>query len=131
MLTLNRQTDYALQFIAALTRLEAGEMLSLRQFATNSSISFAFMQRIVRSLKASKIVRSTQGSGGGYALAKNADKITVQDIVESIEGPVAVTMCISDPGACVFETKCTSKKTISEINFQISELLREVKVSEL
>ncbi|MEK7647616.1 MAG: Rrf2 family transcriptional regulator [Patescibacteria group bacterium] len=131
MLTLSRQTDYALQFVAALTRVPEGASLSIREFARQSTLSSLFLQRIAIRLKRSGIVSATKGSTGGYRLARPAAEFTVQDVVEAIEGPVSVTLCVSKPGACAFEHKCRTKKVVSKINYQIAQLLRNVPLTEL
>lgn len=131
MLTLSRQTDYALQFVAALSVLPEGGSLSIREFARQSSISALFLQRIAMRLKHAGIVDATKGSTGGYRLARSAASLTVQDVVEGIEGPVSVTTCITQPGVCAFESKCRTKKIATKINYQIAQLLRNVPLTEL
>ncbi len=131
MINLNRKTDYSLQFVTALAHLKKDENLSLKTFAKQSKISFAFLQRIASPLKKAGLIKSEQGSAGGYVLAKKSNQISVQNIVEAIEGPMQVAMCIKNPGACFFEKKCPTKKTISKINNEISKVLQKIKISQL
>ncbi len=130
MVSLNRQSDYALQFIAALALLQDGETLSLRVFAQESGISFTFLQRIARQLKHAGIVVASKGAHGGYTLARSAEKISAYDIVSAIEGRKAIASCITQPGSCALETVCKGKGIVETLNFEIAELLRSVKASD-
>lgn len=131
MIALTRQTDYAVQFLSALAQLPEGKTLSLRLFSRTSRISFPFLQRIAFSLRQKGMIAAAKGSAGGYRLTRNPSSITVQDIVEALEGPVELTLCISKPGACMFEEQCRTKKAIGKINYQIAELLRSKTIADL
>ncbi len=126
MLALTKQVDYAIQLIGGLKGLKENETVSLRTFAYESSISFPFLQRIARQLKQAGIIVSQKGKDGGYRLAREPRSITVQDLVDAIEGKTGIAACISNPGSCGFEDMCSSKDVIEVLNFEISELLRSV-----
>lgn len=130
MVSLNRQSDYALQFVASLAALQQEETRSLRHIAHESGISFSFLQRIARQLKHAGIVVASKGAHGGYQLARSAQQISAYDIVSAIEGRNAIAACISMPGSCVLETVCKGKGIVETLNFEIAELLKSVKASD-
>lgn len=131
MLSLTRQTDYAVQLLATLSDLPPGRTLSLRLFSRTTHISFPFLQRIAYRLRQAGIIEGIKGSSGGYRLMGDPKKLNVQEVVEALEGPVELTLCISNPGACLFESHCKTKKAIGKMNHRIAQLLRSTTIADL
>lgn len=118
MFSLSKQVDYALQFLMELTTLPDGEWLSLRVFADERTISFLFLQKIVRKLKQKGYVSSTKGVHGGYRLAIDAGTLSLKHIIEAVEGPYASAACMKGEH-CPIEEKCTSKQVFSVVQQDI------------
>ena len=81
MIKISKQVDYAFQLISELSKLEKNALLSLKTFSIKSNISFLFLQKIARSLRGAKIIKSVKGKNGGYMLVKKADKISVKEVI--------------------------------------------------
>ncbi len=130
MFKLNKQVDYALQFLIKLNSLKEGELLSLRSFSQESTISFLFLQKIVKQLKDAGIVFSVRGAHGGYKLEKELSAITLMDVIEAIEGPYGVTKCFQKK-ACPKEKFCPCKPALLPINKKISSFLNSTYLHEI
>lgn len=122
MIALNKQTDHAVSLIVALSKIPQGEVLSLRRFALDSSISFLFLQRVARALRSAGIVESVRGAHGGYRLLKDPSSISFREVIEAIEGPIAVIGCARGDG-CELTDRCEAQQPLRKIEAEIAELL--------
>lgn len=122
MFSIGKQTDYAVELILALSKLGPGELLSLRAFSRQSTISFLFLQRIAKSLREAKLIESVRGINGGYRLMKPANQISFRNVIEAIEGPFGVIAC-SKNELCKLEAMCTAKHGLRSVEAEIAELL--------
>lgn len=131
MLQFTKEVDYGIQLISALAKLKKGELLSLRKFADETTISFLFLQRIAKKLREIGLIISVKGAQGGYKLNKDFKKITVKEIVESLEGECAVANCLKKDFCCGKGDSCCSKKVFKAVNDKIIKYLAELKLSEV
>jgi Rrf2 family protein len=131
-MTLNRQTDYALQFLSALARLPEGESLPLSVFAKKSRVSFLFLQRIVGKLRATGLVQACKGRSGGYRLARAIVDITVLDVAQALEGELAVVPCLKDAdSSCPHQAVCMTRTNFHTINAYIQQYLKSITLAQL
>jgi len=131
-MTLNRQTDYALQFLSALARLPTGESLALSQFAKRGRVSFLFMQRIAGKLRAAGLVEAGKGRTGGYHLTRAAAAITVLDVARALEGDMAVVPCLKNGDtSCPHQSVCMTRTNFHTINAHIQQYLKTISLHEL
>jgi len=122
MISIGKQTDYAVELILALSRLKEHELLSLRVFSRQSNISFLFLQRIAKSLREAGLIESVRGINGGYRLLKEASRISFREVIEAIEGPFGVLACTRQE-QCRLEAMCTAKHGLRSVEVEIAELL--------
>ena len=71
------------------------------------------------------LLRSSRGVNGGFALARPASEIDLLEILEAIEGPVALTDCVPDPTNCEHSTNCPACGVWGDVQSQILRILRE------
>jgi Rrf2 family protein len=64
-------------------------------------------QKLVSRLAGAGLIESTRGTGGGIRLARDADTISLADIVEAVDGPIALTACVDGAAhECGLEMQC-------------------------
>mgnify|MGYP000948650042 CR=1 FL=1 len=97
---LNQATDYAFRAVLYLSLLQPGEIVEAKVISDSQHIPLRFLLKILRILTKAGIVKSYQGVGGGYALAKKPAEITLKDVLEAIEGPIRINKCLIDPDYC-------------------------------
>ena len=85
----------------------------------------------MRELVDRKLLISHRGVKGGYSLARAAEKISVADIIEVLEGPVGFTECYSTPGCCELEPSCTVRSNSQVISRALRRTLEEIRLSDL
>lgn len=106
MLKINRQTDYAVRVLLALSKREKGTRVSSSEIGREMLIPPALLQRIVAELANGGFIQTQAGRDGGITLARNPMEITLLQVVEHFEGPILLSDCIINPGDCPFERKC-------------------------
>lgn len=102
---ISRRTDYAIRLIAALAKSN-GKPLSVRTAAENEEVPYAFARSIQHDLLTAGLITSFRGAHGGMILKRSADDITLLEIVESVQGKVAVSICSRESGWCLREDEC-------------------------
>ncbi|MBK7319083.1 MAG: Rrf2 family transcriptional regulator [Anaerolineales bacterium] len=106
MLRINRQTDYAVRVILALSKKEEGKRVSTSEVGREMLIPPALLQRIVAELASGGFILTQAGRDGGITLAHSPKQITLLQIVEHFEGELYLSDCILKPGECPFELRC-------------------------
>ncbi len=106
MLRINRQTDYAVRVVLALSKKEAGKRVSTSEIGREMLIPPALLQRIVAELASGKFINTQAGRDGGISLAHEPKDISLLQIVEHFEGELYLSDCVLKPGDCPFDKKC-------------------------
>ncbi|MCU0700209.1 MAG: Rrf2 family transcriptional regulator [Myxococcaceae bacterium] len=105
---ISRKMEYGARAMAYLASLPDGMTTSFKEIAKKMDIPSEFLAKILKTLVKAKLVRSTRGAHGGYALARSASTISFLDVIEALEGPVNVNICTaSDHDGCAFTGACT------------------------
>ncbi len=106
MLKINRQTDYAVRVILALSKKPKGTRLPTSAIGREMLIPPALLQRIVAELAGGGFIETQAGRDGGISLAHNPHQITMLQVVEHFEGELYLSDCVLKPDECPFQRKC-------------------------
>jgi len=106
MFRVNRQTDYAVRVVLALSKKPQGTRLPTSEIGREMLIPPSLLQRIVAELASGGYIKTQPGREGGISLAHLPNQITLLQIVERFEGPLVLSDCILKEGDCPFENKC-------------------------
>ncbi|MFH1292078.1 MAG: Rrf2 family transcriptional regulator [bacterium] len=130
MLSLRKETDYAIQFIQFLVD-NKDQCSALKTFAKQSGISFFFMQKIARKLNRAGIIEAEQGMCGGYRLKIKPDKLDLHQIVEIMEEGISLTKCIKNLscGCNKGVKKCKVKDIMNKLNKEIVKAMKKIKLN--
>lgn len=107
MITISRETDYATRVLLHLALQEEGVRTTAQQIAQQRLIPKALVRRVVTRLAAAGLIVTTRGSDGGIALARPPSQISLLEVVEAMEGPVALNQCVTEPGFCPLTPTCS------------------------
>ena len=131
MLRLNRMTDYAILVLGALARRH-GETLASGHLATVTKLAQPTVAKVLKMLLAAELVETQRGVRGGYRLMKILAHISLVDIVEAMEGPIAVTDCIEGARQpCPAGNCCCKRNHWKPVNLAIRNALRDVTLEDL
>lgn len=103
----------------------------VRSIAERQEISSKYLHALLATLKSAKLVRSVRGSGGGYTLAKAPGEIFVKDILEALEGPIAVVDCVADEDLCTRAGKCATRDLWTDLSKALEDKLTGFTLEEL
>jgi Rrf2 family protein len=124
----SKKVDYGLFLLLTLLK-GTGGITSLRRIADENHISFYFLQKIALQLREAGLIKSERGKLGGYRLKRPPEKITVKDVIEALEGPIAVTQCLPQSGCrqrCSRENFCSARYGLQYVNEKIINSLNEI-----
>lgn len=130
MLRLSKLTDYGTVVLATLAEAPE-EMLSAADVAGRTGIAPPTVSKLLKLLTRGRLVSSTRGAHGGYSLARDPEKISAVQIIDAIEGPVALTECSGNHSQCDLEGHCAVGTNWQRINLAIRDALRGVTLAEL
>ncbi|MDR3544627.1 MAG: Rrf2 family transcriptional regulator [Candidatus Limnocylindrales bacterium] len=114
-LELTRRGDYAIRAMLALARAEgpsprgrpSGDgLLSVSRIAATQAIPPRILPSVMRLLMQARLVEAQMGRTGGYCLARRADRISLLDIIEAVEGDIRRQSCILRGGPCLANGVC-------------------------
>lgn len=130
MLRISRLTDYGTVILVYLAQ-QGEQRRSASEVAAGTRVALPTAQKLLKVLARAGLVTATRGSEGGYALARPATTITAVEIVDALEGPVAITECSVDANLCELESMCTTGGAWQRINQAIRDALADVTLAEL
>lgn len=122
-LHLSQKIDSGLLLLVELAKDDSDETVSLRTIAENNGLSFFFLQKVAADLRKAGLVEAGRGKHGGYRLAKSADEVTMKDILEAHEGPLAIMRCLDHENSCIREDWCNVRPGLNFINQTIINTL--------
>lgn len=130
---LSAQADYAVVMLSAGARhCGVAGRLNATLLASETGIPLPMVQKLVSRLSAAGLIESTRGAGGGFRLARPAAAISLADIIEAVEGPIAMTACV-DEGRhdCSIEENCRVRPHWNIVNGAVRGALAGVSLASL
>jgi len=102
---ITREADYAVRCVLLLSK-EPKRIVSVNEISRSMAIPKSFLSKILQRLSRKGIVKSTQGAGGGFELARKPAKINLLEVIEAIQGPSAANACAIDKRICSLSDTC-------------------------
>lgn len=130
MLRISRLTDYATVVLATLAE-HPDRVQTATALAEHTRIAAPTVSKLLKQLQRANLVTSTRGLHGGYQLARAAADISAADILDALEGPVALTDCAAGHGNCGIEANCRAGRVWQRLNQAFRRSLSEVSLAQL
>ena len=131
MFKLNRMTDYAIVVLGALAHRQ-GEILATAQLAELTGLSQPTVAKVAKTLMAADLLETQRGVHGGYRLAQPAAATSLVQIVEAMEGPIAVNDCVDGAQApCVVSNCCFMSRNWNRVNLAVRNALSDLSLEDL
>ena len=128
---LSSMADYAVVAMRAASLHCGGQRTNASEIADETGLPLPTVQKLVSRLSAAGLLRSVRGAGGGFRLARPAAAITVADIVEAVEGPIAMTACTDGHTDCAIEQNCAARPHWPQVNRAIRGALNGITLAAL
>ena len=130
MLRISKLTDYGTLVLAQLPVAGRG-LASAGQVASSTHLAQPTVSKLLKALARAGLVVSARGAQGGYALARPAQEITAAQIIDALEGPVAITECSAATGHCGLQPVCRVGHAWQKINIGIRHALAQISLADL
>jgi FeS assembly SUF system regulator len=130
---LSHLADYAVVLMTAAARRPAGARLSATELAGDTGVPLPTTQKLMGQLATAGLLDSARGATGGFSLARSATEISLADIVEAVEGPIAMTVCSGSEGVsdCALDAHCRVKPHMGVVGNAVRGALGAVSLTEL
>ncbi|HHY46071.1 MAG TPA: Rrf2 family transcriptional regulator [Firmicutes bacterium] len=129
---IKRNSDYALRALVYMAGHGPGDRaFSVSQVAHAEGIPEGFLRKIFQKLAGAGIVKSVRGPRGGFSLAREPEDVTVLEVVEAIQGPLAVNRCLLGRDACERWDVCKLRESWTGIQEGFISFLRDVTIKAL
>ncbi len=125
---ITREADYALRITLVLA--ESDKWLDAKTISEKMGVPYRFTLKILRKIVAAGYIRSHRGVNGGYELAVPAADISLKDIIEVIDGELAINRCLGDE-PCPNSPKCRVREKLAHVQAVMAAELDNVRFAEL
>src|SRR5256885_9471471 len=131
VLQVSRKIDYGLRAMIHLAGLPVGKIASLQDLSVTLHLPREFLAKILKHLTAQGLVRSARGARGGYQLAHPPRDISFLDVIEAVEGPVQLNVCLDHKDRCDVSAACTMYHVWKAGQDRMLDLYRNTTLAEL
>lgn len=131
MFRLNRLTDYAVVVLAQMSQ-HGNPVRTAAQISQETGVPLPTVAKILGALSREGLVHSQRGVSGGYQLERNAGAITMADVIQALDGPIALTACVDgNSGGCDVEQLCPMRGNWDKVNQAIRAALSQVTLEDM
>ena len=136
MLGLTKKTGYGLIAMTHLARLPAGQLASAREIAERFGTSRSLLMNVLKELAAAGYVDSVRGARGGYRIVPGWEKMTLADLVTTLEGRIRLAECIAPDGPgresiCRLIDNCPIANPVHRVQRKLEDFLKQVTLAEI
>ena len=128
---LTRGADYGARGIVYLARRPMNTVVLVGEIASAEELSESYLAKIFQDLAKEGLVRSHRGAKGGFSLARPPEQITLLQIIEAIEGPIAINRCLAPWEGCERSDTCPIHPVLARAQQQLLAVLDGTTLSDL
>jgi Rrf2 family cysteine metabolism transcriptional repressor len=123
---------YALRAVLELA-MHPGRPVARQEIATRQGISANYIAQLFRLLRQAQLVKAIRGPGGGYVLARDAAEIPVGDVLRAVEGPLALSQCVTpeDEPDCQRATTCQVRPLLEQLTTVLARAVDGITLQDL
>jgi len=128
-----RNTDYAVRalcYMAARGKREEG-VTSVTELVKEMGMPRPFLRKILQKLNTAKLLISQKGKGGGFKLAKPAEKIFITEVMQIFQGPFKINDCMFKRKICPNRKGCFLRRKLEAIEEYAVAQLKGVTIKEV
>ncbi len=128
---ITRATEYSIRAVLHLAEKYPAQVVSKQEICEAEGITPAFLTKILQPLIHQGLVRSKRGVAGGFALNRDPDKITLLDVMEAVEEPMLLNVCLLEHHPCDRECTCPVHELWVEARGKLSEIFSRHSLADL
>lgn len=123
--------EYAIRAMIHIASESYNNIFHISDISKSNNIPEMFLRKIIPKLKSKGLIRSTRGNGGGIMLGKSASQITLLEIIEAVEGEMALNKCLIDKAFCSNNRWCAVHILWCEAQKNLKNILSSKSIKEL
>ncbi|MEI8357431.1 MAG: hypothetical protein RL698_2364 [Pseudomonadota bacterium] len=131
LMQVSRRVDYALRAAIHLAQRPPGQAASVADISASEAIPKKFLEKILQDLIHAGVAVSRRGAHGGYALTRDPGEISFKQVMEAVEGPIALNVCTGGPNLCSVSPTCGMQHVWAEGQRRLIELFAATRLSDL
>src|SRR4051812_15543121 len=128
---LTRAADYAVRVMMHMAGLPPGTRTSRTELASAASCPEQFLSKVLQDLTRAGLVVSHRGNTGGFELPPVRQTATVLEVVEAVEGPIRLNVCLASDHCCERQSWCPAHAMWAKAQAAMTAVLRETSIAEL
>ena len=128
---IRRNTDYALRALVLMAKDRTGDVYVVTRLANEARVPEDFLRKTLQRLDKAGIIESKRGPKGGFQLSKDPARISVLDVMEAVQGPLAVNRCFLKDIGCDNFNRCELKEKLIGAQQHMVDLFKSVTIREL
>jgi Rrf2 family transcriptional regulator, cysteine metabolism repressor len=128
--SITRRGEYGLTAMLYLAQPHGGHLAQIHEIAEYCGLPEPFLGQILRLLVRARLVHSKKGVGGGFTLARPPEDVSFLEVLEALEGPVAVNLCQSTIEHCHREGTCSMEFVWAKAQDALIKVLRETSLAD-
>ena len=128
---ITRQADYAVRTVLHLARMEDRKLAATRTVAEEENIPPSFLAKIISQLAIAGLLHTSRGARGGVTLVRDPKDITLLEVVEAIDGPIQLNVCVGGDGACTFDEDCPIRPVWCNVQTELVTRLKGTSFGDL
>ena len=131
-LQVSRKVDYALRAMIHLAKEESADRAcTVAEIASRERIPRQFLEKIVQQLIHAGLMRSRRGPHGGYVLGRSAEQMSFRDVIEAVEGPISLNVCVGEHADCFLLGACGMSRVWQEGQRRVMELFENTTIADV
>jgi Rrf2 family protein len=128
---LTRAADYAVRVMIHLACQPEGAFVSKALLAREADAPESFLSKILQALARAGLIQARRGVVGGFSLLPRGSRASLLDVIESIDGPIALNICVTSGASCHRHTECAAHGVWLRAQSAMLSVLREAKIAEM
>jgi Rrf2 family protein len=134
MLRLSSKGQYGVRAMFEIAKDYKKGPLTIKEISKRQGMSVSYLEQLLNKLRRAGLIKSRKGPGGGYTLEKKPDEISIGVILNTLEGPVAITNCLAPESAqpeCNLIEKCVTRLLWKSLGEKIENFLDTISLNDL
>jgi Rrf2 family protein len=131
LMQIPRRVDYGLRAVIYLSVQDPERCCSITEIAKQQGVPKKFLEKIIQDLIRGGLIKSKRGACGGYTLARSPDEISFYEVIEALEGPIAVNACMDQHVNCDQLPRCSMVNVWSEVQRKVTEVFTSTMIADL
>ena len=128
---LTRAADYAVRVVTHLASEPQGTVVPKSVLAKASDAPESFLAKILQALTRAGLIEGRRGVEGGFLLLERGAQASLLDVIESIDGPISLNVCLNAEASCSRANGCSAHQVWRRAQEAMLTVLREAKIAEM